>query len=169
MSACWQQATRALSRRLLSRDPGLTRRCAAQSQLTDEVYAGHVDELAKSLLEKAKNLREYAQRWFSEICSARYAWVINERCAVELRTVTRDELLAFVDAALGAQQARLTIDIRGTKEASGAARNGACGASVEAAFNGKEQPAEGLQLTDVTDWAAFRQRMPLWPALRSTW
>lgn len=89
-----------------------------QDELTPEDFASQREELVKSVLEKPRKLQTLAGRWFPEIILARHDWRRVHTEADALRSLTRDDLLAFVDDILMSKEARgrLCLNVVGSAE-----------------------------------------------------
>ena len=155
-----------------------------QAELTQAAFDSHVEEHIKGLQEKPRRLGTLLLRWRTEILSARFDFDRVGTQVAELRTVTRDAFVEFVDThVLQAAGRRLSVGVVGAKEreragAAVCASNGVASDATEGAgaetghANGTADAcgeSGGVMEVAPGGVAAFRARQSLWPLIRSTW
>lgn len=157
-----------------------------QTELTQDAFESHVEEHVKSLQEKPRRLGTLLLRWRAEILTARFDFDHVATQVAELRTVTRDAFVEFVDShVLQAAGRRLSVGVVGAKErergASGGAQEPSNGVNGHASgAESDTEPTNGVCAANgaassgvievaPSEVAAFRGRQPLWPLVRATW
>jgi hypothetical protein len=112
-----------------------------QDELTEEAFAKHVGEMAKSKLEKPRKLRTYLARWRLEILLARFDWKRVDTEVAALRQLSRRELVEFVDAALldPAAGRQLAVGVAGAAERARDGGGSGNGAAAPAGSGGAAQ------------------------------
>eukprot|EP00884_Botryococcus_braunii_P023676 jgi/Botrbrau1/9993/Bobra.0012s0082.1 len=90
------------------------------SALSDSAFSAHVEELAKSKLEKPKRLGQQAARDWSEIKLGTLRFDRPEAEVAALRQLTRADLLSFLEEYVEGplRRRRLSVRIRGAAEVS---------------------------------------------------
>jgi hypothetical protein len=89
-----------------------------QLELTEEAFTSHIQELIKSLQEKPRNLSTLSHRWKYEILIGRFNFRWIEAKVAELRRVSREDFIEYVDAQLlkPDRGRRLVVNVAGAKE-----------------------------------------------------
>lgn len=152
--------------------PQLQHRLAS---MPEEEFTTHVEELAKSKLEKPKRLREVAAKDWREIDDGTLRFKRQEDEVAEVRKLTPGDLLAFFDEKVcnRATRRKLSVHIQAGSGDGGAAAAGGVTSNGDATSEengaGKEAAAAGAgdETPEVVrDAFAWKRRQELYPSAR---
>ena len=126
-----------------------------------------MDELAKNKLQRPKKLATLANRWLPEIILRRLEWGRHEAEVEELRSLTRADVLAFVDSTIMSTSStrQLRVHVKGAKEMERKAEN----AKNSGDTCPNTEGADGNIRVEADQVSQFRLSQALWPLPRHVW